>query len=755
MSNLHVKTSLLLTICFFHALTSIGQAADATLDGAEQRFAKGDYFGALYEYERAMKIDSMNAAVLFGYGKTLIAVNNPKEASIYLKKARALDDKKEIDEIGYLLAESYRLAGDYRNARKYYNYALTPYRSERKEFMYNRVSMSKDANTWATKQPEVTETINPLGGTINSSFSEYGAQVRDNKIYYSSLVADSTVPGNVVFDTDYFAKIYVSSLEDPSNKEALLFSNRDAMTFKNKHISNPSFFNNELFFTACDTNFTCEIYRAKVKGNKFVQVKKLNKNINNTVSNNTQPHVVLEKNDTVIYFVSDRDQGFGGLDIWRAKKEGFGFGEAVNVGNTVNSPDNEITPFFDVKSHQLFFSSNWHIGFGGYDIFKSEKQGILFKNPENLGRPINSSYHDYYFFPYQELAVLSSNRPDGNADGTGTCCNDLFEIKYERELLKEEEKIEKLSIAETKVNEEELNKFLPLSLYFHNDSPKANSDENSTNSNFIELATEYVGLQGKYEKEYISTLESDEKAIEEESLSDFFEEKVNTGKEKLLEITPLLLKELEKGNEIELAVRGYASSLSTSEYNLKLASRRIQSLLNYLNTAENGAFKSYLNSGELKVNKLPMGDYAVSKVQDENNTLAAIYSTEAALERKIEIIALKSSSNSSLNKSERPRLQISKDKFLAIYEPGSTVKRGFVLKNTGSDTLKVYQIVADDQLVKTSEVKYIPKNSSERVVVEIFTGDLKAGTTTVELLLITNDPANNLRKIKIELRPIN
>lgn len=754
MSKLHVKAySLLVLLCFNFGL-SFGQAADATIEGAEKRYNQGDYFGALYEYERAMKIDSINLEVLFGYGKTLLAVNNPKAAGIYLKKARALDDKKSIENLGYLLAESYRLAGDYRNARKFYNYALAPYRRDRKGFMYKRISISKEANSWANKQVENNQSINSLGEQVNSPFSEFGAQVYEDNIYFSSLVGDSMGPNNVIFDKDYFTKIYFTNKDHGSKKQALQFSNRDNGLFKNKHISNPSFIGPTLFFTACDTNFNCEIYRGKVKGNKISQVKKLNKNINNTVSNNTQPHAVVEQNDTILYFVSDRAQGFGGLDIWRSKKEGFGFGQPVNLGNTINSPDNEITPYFDVKSHQLFFSSNWHIGFGGYDIFKSEKQGINFKTPQNLGRPINSSYNDYYFFPYQEMAILSSNRPEGNVDSEASCCNDLYELKYERKLLKEDEKIEKLNLAETKVNEEELNKFLPLSLYFHNDSPKANTNENSTNSNFINLADEYADLLSEYETKYLSTLKGEQRAIEEQNLNDFFEEKVAYGKQMLEQITPLLLKELEKGNEIELAVRGYASSLSTSEYNLKLASRRIQSLINYLNAAENNTIKPYLASGKLNINKLPMGDYAVSNVQDETNTMAAIYSTDAAMERKIEIIALKSSGTSSTNKSERPILEISKDKFIAIYKPGSIVKRGFTLKNTGNDTLKIYQIVADENLVRTNNIKYIQKNSSERIEVEVFTADLK-GTTTVELLLVTNDPKNNMRKIEIELRPTN
>ncbi|MDC1452590.1 hypothetical protein N8371_09345 [Vicingaceae bacterium] len=749
MSKFYVKAHFFLVLLCLSFGFSFGQAADATAEAAKKRYDKEDYFGALYDYERAMKIDSINLEVLFGYGKTLLAVNNPKEASIYLKKARALDYKKTKKELGYLLAESYRLAGDYRNARKFYNYALVPYRKDRKGFMYKRVSISKEANNWANKQAENNKALNSLGDQINTPFSEFGAQVYAGNIYYSALVGDSMGPGNVILDKDYFSKIYYT--HTANKKETLQFNNRDAGTFRNKHISNPSFIGSILFFTACDTSFNCEIYRGKVKGNIILQVKKLNKNINNTVSNNTQPHAVVEQNDTILYFVSDRDLGFGGFDIWRSKKEGFGFGQPVNVGNSVNSPDHEITPFFDVKSHQLFFSSNWHLGFGGYDIFKSEKQGIKFKTPQNLGRPINSSYHDYYFFPHEEMAILSSNRTEGNIVSEVNCCNDLFKLKYERKLMNEEDK---LNIVKTKINEEELNKYLPLSLYFHNDRPKASSSDTSTNSNFIDLAEQYIELQDEYEKKYIKTLALSKQQKERSALNQFFEDNVAFGQEQLEEITPLLLKELEKGNQIELAVRGYASSLSTSDYNFKLASRRIESLINFLKFTENGAINQYLNSRMLMIRKLPLGDYAVSKVQEEDNKLAAVYSTEAAIERKIEIIALRSSSNSQLNKTEQPKLEIPKDKFLAIYRKGSTVERGFLLKNTGNDTLKIYQIIADEKVVRTNPVKYIPKNSSERIVVEVITTDFD-GPKTIEILLITNDPKNNMRKIEIELRPTN
>ena len=65
-------------------------------------------------------------------------------------------------------------------------------------------------------------------------------------------------------------------------------------------------------------------------------------------------------------FVSDRDGGFGGTDIWVCTIDSSGnFGNPINCGKQINSEDNEITPFFNQSDGKLYFSSDRKNGMGG------------------------------------------------------------------------------------------------------------------------------------------------------------------------------------------------------------------------------------------------------------------------------------------------------------------------------------------------------------------------------------------------------
>ncbi len=106
-----------------------------------------------------------------------------------------------------------------------------------------------------------------------------------------------------------------------------------------------------------------------------------------------------------LYFASNRDGGKGGFDIYKAELKGSFWGEPKNLGSGINSRGDEITPYFDGRT--LYFSSDWHFGFGGYDIFKVEGNEAV-----NLGTGINSSGDDYGFVfdPSLSTGFFVSNR---------------------------------------------------------------------------------------------------------------------------------------------------------------------------------------------------------------------------------------------------------------------------------------------------------------------------------------------------------
>ena len=162
----------------------------------------------------------------------------------------------------------------------------------------------------------------------------------------------------------------------------------------------------------------------------------LGSGINNPKYTSTQPTVGVESKtqNEVLYFVSDREGTKGGLDIWysvyNAKKNEFK--PPKNLGNKINTFGDEMTPFYDIESHTLFFSSDGWPSIGGFDIFKSQGELTQFSTPENIGFPVNSSVDDIYYATSKnrEGGFFVSNRKGTVALLNETCCDDIWEYRW-------------------------------------------------------------------------------------------------------------------------------------------------------------------------------------------------------------------------------------------------------------------------------------------------------------------------------------
>ncbi len=133
----------------------------------------------------------------------------------------------------------------------------------------------------------------------------------------------------------------------------------------------------------------------------------------------------------VLYFTSNMDGGEGGYDIYYCDIDGDKIGLPVNLGNSVNTPDDEITPFY--MNGTLYFSSNGHPNIGGHDIFYSTWNGSAWDNPTNMGFNYNTSYDDMFlrFDSKGTTGYLVSNRPDKNKQkikGNEACCDDIYVV---------------------------------------------------------------------------------------------------------------------------------------------------------------------------------------------------------------------------------------------------------------------------------------------------------------------------------------
>ncbi|MEI7675713.1 MAG: OmpA family protein, partial [Bacteroidales bacterium] len=130
-------------------------------------------------------------------------------------------------------------------------------------------------------------------------------------------------------------------------------------------------------------------------------------------------HPCLTEDGNTLYFASDVSGGYGGVDLYRIRKDEKGeWGKEENLGPKVNTEGNEMFPFYEEKSKTLFYASNGLNGLGGLDIYYSRNTNNSFSEPKNLGAPINSPYDDFSLIINKELkkGYFTSNREGGAGD---------------------------------------------------------------------------------------------------------------------------------------------------------------------------------------------------------------------------------------------------------------------------------------------------------------------------------------------------
>ena len=446
--------------------------------------------------------------------------------------------------------------------------------------------------------------INSIGAELNFFQDEkahafFTAIREDNNNYVSSIYHSN-------FQLDQWSK---GSYFFPFNSDYLqsgnLFITKDKMAY----------------FTFCKGE-SCAIYSSKFKKQKWTKVKKLDERINKMGSTSTQPNIAIIDSKKYLYFVSDREEGYGGLDIWISTIDEYGnFGNPINLGNKINSKANEITPFFNQNDGKLYFSSDRKNGMGGFDIYKAKGSLTLWETPTLLAEPFNTPFDEMYLnFFTENKGNFSSNRLPSLYLDEENCCNDIFSFEIKRQEKKIPSEISKI------------NNYLPLSLYFHNDEPDCCTMEITTKIGYKQSYISYFLLK----QEYIQKSHSVD-------IEDFFINKLQGNFNKLDNVLLKIKSALETDQQIELQIKGFASPLFTSDYNINLSKRRISSLLNYMHEFQNGSITQYLKNEQLVITELPFGESVSNKKVSDNprNKKLSVYSVEAAMARKIEIVRVK------------------------------------------------------------------------------------------------------------------
>ena len=147
-----------------------------------------------------------------------------------------------------------------------------------------------------------------------------------------------------------------------------------------------------LVFTACnrkDGYGSCDLYYSEIRDGRWTPAANIGSPIN---SRGWESQPSISADGRAIYFTSNRKGGQGGKDIWISYRQKDGkWGRPQNLGDIINSPYDEQSPFIHADNQTLYFMSDGHPGMGGHDLFfarkKNEKEWFT---PKNLGYPINT-----------------------------------------------------------------------------------------------------------------------------------------------------------------------------------------------------------------------------------------------------------------------------------------------------------------------------------------------------------------------------
>ena len=615
--------------------------------GAEANEQK-DYSSAAQIFNQVILIDSskIEYQLLFADASRLNYDNDM--ALHWYEKIYKKDNGKVYTEVPFHIAMALKTNGRYKEAKKYFDKYYKKQRNSKnaeKKKLALKAKQEVDACDYAqilVKNPVDVKVLH-LDSMVNSKVSEYAPFEYDSVLYFSSLRDQSQKDKNEVG----YNKLYTSEKINNKRQKA-----KELDSLFNKagiHNANTSFNADftKIVVSRCGalnaTQYRCEIYLSTLKDGHWTELQRLPSPINVNGSNTTQPCLSELNSKEVLFFSSDRASGEGQMDIWYAFMNADGtFETPINAGKTINTQEDEITPWYVKENNTLYFSSTWHKGLGNFDIFKSVYKDNAFSEPENIGYPINSSYNDIYYSvsSKKNKAYISSNRLGSYFEDKPNCCNDIysFPITPLTELPKPVDTTAQI-INQMKV-------LVPLTLYFHNDEPEPKTKVIVTKKNYKKTYEDYTVLKQKYFTEYTKGLEGEQKDYAINRVENFFEDSVDAGMQDLDKFALLLDQVLQRGEKVKITMKGYCSPLASTDYNVNLAKRRISSLRNYFMEYGNGKFVKYVDNTNEKEGRIEffnedIGELPVSKVSDDvKDVRNSVYSPYAAAERKIQIIAI-------------------------------------------------------------------------------------------------------------------
>lgn len=396
---------------------------------AQKLIEKGDVFyndfqykEAIKEYEAALvkeRTFKNEAHLLTNLAYSYMYTFQYAKAEQTFLQLVKIGDKKPAPEVYLDYGNILKILGNYEKAKEQFTYFATLVQKDD----YARF-LDRSLN-WAIKNKEITR-LNTLvvPTNINVSGQSLGYCFFDEGLIYAQAKDTNVNEFTTLFDLRYAKRIdsvtfvpqneYVGDIMFPYNEGSpsisadgqTLYFTATSARIKDGHVKS----GNGQVSTEGVSNL--RIYSAQLENGAFTHVTEMP--FNNKDYNFIQPFISADGN--TLYFVSDMPGGYGGLDIYKCNKLAEGkWSSPINLGDKVNTSEQECYPY--LINNDFYFASKGHVGFGGYDIFKTTiGLNATIGNVQNMGKPYNSSKDDMAYVLAKDgiSGYFSSNRDNDN-----------------------------------------------------------------------------------------------------------------------------------------------------------------------------------------------------------------------------------------------------------------------------------------------------------------------------------------------------
>ena len=489
------------------------------------------------------------------------------------------------------------LTGNYEEASDYLQQFLS--KNVSVESLIQKANKNLKICEFAREAMDNPVEFNPrnIGPQVNSVYDEYWPSITaDNQTLVITRLEPIVTQG--IRSTGRKSEnFYVSKFENGGWTKAVELG-PPINTDRNEGAQSLSADGHFMYYTSCnrpDGFGRCDIYFSSKLRGTWSFPENIGKPINSGAWE-AQPSISADGRS--LYFVSNRPGGIGKMDIWKSIMQDDGnWGEPINLGKEVNSPDNEMSPFIHRDNQTLYFSSDGWTGMGGYDLFVSRiGQDSLWTEPKNLGYPINSWSDEIGM-----IVTTEGNKAYYSSAVGDTTGKDIFEFDLYTEIRPEPVSYFKGNVYDSKTGKPLYAIFLLIDLDTEETVMQAFSDRDGeflvclpTNRNYaLNVSREgYLFYSRNFALKGITEISDPYlmdvplhpiKVGEKEVLRNIFFEydSYELLQESIVELNELV-KFLNINMGLEIEIQGHTDDIGAPDYNQNLSERRARAVYQYL-----------------------------------------------------------------------------------------------------------------------------------------------------------------------------